>query len=154
RNTTTPTDLGYKAAVANLSDIAAMGGTPEYILVTIAIPPDYSPRMIVRIYRGLMEACRPYGVRLIGGGTSSAAGGMFLSITVTGRVARGRALTRGGARVGDLIYVTGTLGDSLAGLRLLEGGSIAQRLSRAARAFLVARHRRPSARINTGKLLT
>jgi len=153
RNTITATDLGYKAAVANLSDIAAMGGTPEYILAAIAIPRDYNASTIVRIYSGLMQACRPYGVRLIGGDTSSSAGGMFLSIMVTGRIARGRALTRGGARVGDLIYVTGTLGDSLAGLQLLKDVSGTRRLSRAARAFLVARHRRPSPRIDTGKML-
>src|SRR6185295_12461151 len=59
--TATLADIGYKAAVANLSDIAAMGGMPEYVLVTMAIPPRYTARSITHLYRGLMEACRPHG---------------------------------------------------------------------------------------------
>jgi len=152
--TATLRDIGYKAAVANLSDIAAMGGSPEYILVAVAIPPRYTPRSIKQLYRGLMEACRPHGVQLIGGDTSSSAYGLFLSITVAGRVPRGRALTRAGARIGDLIYVTGTLGDSLAGLQLLDAVRGREKLSLRARSFLTSRHRRPTARIETGRILT
>lgn len=152
--TATLADVGYKAGVANLSDIAAMGGTPEYILVTLAIPPRCTPRSIMLLYRGLMEACRPHEVYLIGGDTSASADGLFLSITATGRVARGRALTRAGARIGDSIYVTGTLGDSLAGLKLLESTRMKGNLSRGARSFLTQRHRRPSPRIQTGRILT
>src|SRR6185295_17739157 len=152
-HTAAPADIGYRAAVANLSDIAAMGGVPAYILVTVAIPPNITPRSIMRLYRGLMEACRPHGVQLIGGDTSASVHGLFLSITVTGYVPRGRALTRAGARVGDLIYVTGTLGDSLAGLQLLENGRGTEKLSSRARTFLISRHRRPSARLTAGRTL-
>jgi thiamine-monophosphate kinase len=150
----TMADLGYKAAVANLSDIAAMGGVPDYLLVTMAIPIGFRPSMIMNFYRGLMAACRPYDVRLIGGDTSASADGLFLSITMTGHVTTGRALTRSGARSGDWIFVTGTLGDSLAGLRLLEDSRPPVRLSRPFRTFLVGRHQRPSARIETGRALS
>jgi thiamine-monophosphate kinase len=153
-STATLADLGYKAAVANLSDIAAMGGMPDYMLVTMAIPTGFRTSMITNLYRGLMAAGRPHGVRLIGGDTSASADGLFLSLTMIGHVRSGRALTRSGARPGDGIFVTGTLGDSLAGLRLLEDSPPAARLSRAFRAFLIGRHRRPSARIKTGRALS
>src|SRR6185295_5123022 len=126
----------------------------EYVLVTIAIPPRYTARSITHLYRGLMEACRPHGVSLVGGDISASTEKLFLSITVTGRIARGRALTRAGARIGDSIYVTGTLGDSLAGLQLLESTRSTGRLSHGVRSFLTSRHQRPSPRIKTGRMLT
>lgn len=152
-------DVGYKAAVANLSDIAAMGGTPQHMLVAVAIPPSRSSIEIEQLYRGLMRACRLHGVDLVGGDTSASRHGLFLSITLTGTVAAGRALTRDGARVGDLIYVTGTLGDSLAGLTLLKRvcekrpdaiGGKSQRYQR----YLIDRHQHPIPRIKEGQLLS
>ncbi len=147
-------DIGYKAAIANLSDIAAMGARPEYLLVALAVPSSFHASYIYRLYQGLMLACRPYRVALIGGDTSASSQGLFLSLTVTGSVPTGRALLRSGARVGDLIYVTGTLGDSLAGLRLLSRPREARRLPPAAKRFLIARHRRPIAHCRFGELLS
>jgi thiamine-monophosphate kinase len=148
-------DIGYKAAIANLSDIAAMGARPEHVLVALAIPASCTESNILRLYKGLMAACRPYKVSLIGGDTSASSGGLFLSLTVTGTVPAGSALLRSGAQVGDLIYVTGTIGDSLAGLQLLSRRKqlTVSRLSRKDREFLIARHRHPIAHCRFGQLL-
>ncbi len=148
-------DIGYRAAIANLSDIAAMGGTPRFMLVAIAIPPTCSTKDIQRLYRGMMQAANPYRVCLVGGDTSASKCGLFLSITLTGTVRPRRALLRSGAGIGDRVYVTGTLGDSHAGLGLLTTSARpAQAALRPAQTrFLLARHRRPSARIAEGQWL-
>jgi len=148
-------DIGYRAAVANLSDIAAMGGTPRFMLVSLAIPPTWSTRQIQRLYRGMMRAVGPYRVRLVGGDTSASRQGLFLSITLTGTAKPGQVLLRSGARSGDRLYVTGTLGDARAGLDLLMSPRRAARsdLGATHRRFLLARHHRPSARVAEGRWL-
>lgn len=156
--TTTLEDVGYRAAVANLSDIAAMGGVPRYLLVSLAIPPKRTAAEIDRLYRGIMQACRGYGVQLVGGDTSASRDGLFINITLTGAARPDRVLTRAGARAGDLIYVTGTLGDSQAGLDLLRAGdrapaSLLDTAADQVRRFLIRRHLRPSARVREGRLL-
>jgi thiamine-monophosphate kinase len=159
--TATMDDIGFRAAAANLSDIAAMGATPQYLLVSLAIPRTGTSRHVHQLYRGMMAAGRPHHVRLIGGDTSASDGGWFLSLTVTGMVTPRKALFRSGARVGDDLYVTGTIGDSLAGLRLLnEPPPRTSRRPRTAsfstrhRQFLIRRHLRPTARIEEGKWLS
>jgi thiamine-monophosphate kinase len=149
-------DIGYKAAIANLSDIAAMGARPEYALVSIALPASWTASRVFRLYHGIMAACRAHRVALIGGDTSSSPDRLFLNLTLTGSVPAGAALLRSGARVGDLLYVTGTLGDSLAGLRLLSRGerSAAPRLPPRSRRLLIAWHRRPSAQAALGQILS
>ena len=151
-HTTSLEDVGYKAAVANLSDIAAMGGTPHALAVSIAIPSSGTVAGTTRLYRGLMAACRPFGVSLVGGDTSASRHGLFLSITLTGYVASHQALRRDGARVGDLLYMTGTIGDSLAGLQLLHT-RIRKGIARKDIRYLIARHHRPTPRIQAGQLL-
>lgn len=157
-STATPVDVGYRAAAANLSDIAAMGGRPCYLLAALAVPRRGTTRQVHQLYQGMMAVCRPAGVRLIGGDTSASDHGWFLSLTVVGEVPRGHALRRNGACIGDRIYVTGTLGDSLAGLRLLQSSSSGRRarsalLSTAHRRFLIQRHLRPTARVTEGQWL-
>jgi thiamine-monophosphate kinase len=149
-------DIGFRAAAANLSDIAAMGGRPEYLLVSLAIPRGATGRQVEQLYGGMMTACRPYRVTLIGGDTSASRGGWFVNITLIGSASSGRILFRSGARAGDDLYVTGTLGDSRAGLRLLEGrkGTVGSgRLAATQRRFLIRRHLRPTARIREGQWL-
>ena len=159
--TATFRDIGYKAAVANLSDIAAMGGTPKFLVIAVAIPPSKTQSDIMQLYSGLMAACRPHGVALVGGDTSASEQDLFLSITMMGRVPTGYALRRDGARAGDHLYVTGTLGDSLAGLKLLTAGrsrrsqSLSEaRLSPRATAYLIGRHLRPTPRIQEAQELS
>lgn len=154
-------DIGFRAAAANLSDIAAMGGTPQYLLVALAIPRTGVTQHVLQLYRGMMAACRPHQVELIGGDTSASSGGWFLSITLLGAVPPRKALFRNGARSGDLLYVTGTIGDSLAGLRLLnEPPPHAKRHPHTAafsskhRRFLIGRHLHPTARVAEGRWLS
>ena len=150
-------DIGFRAAAANLSDIAAMGGTPHYMLVSVAIPRNGTSRDVQQLYRGMMAACRPHKIRLIGGDTSASAGTWFISITLIGSVTPGRAIFRSGARVGDDLYVTGTLGDSLAGFKLLRHAHRRAKtpsLPTRQRALLIRRHLRPTARIAEGQWLS
>lgn len=159
-NTAAPESIGYRAAMANLSDLAAMGAVPRYLLISLAIPNKVSQPQVHNLYRGMMKACRLHGVALIGGDTSASKAGLFLSITLLGTTTRRRALFRHGATVGDRIYVSGTLGDSLAGLRLLANGNAPRSskntrssLSRVHRQFLIRRHLHPTARIAEGQWL-
>ncbi|MFO0697610.1 MAG: thiamine-phosphate kinase [Nitrospira sp.] len=155
-----PESIGYRAAMANLSDLAAMGATPRYLLISLAIPKTLRPSHIFEIYTGLMKACRRHRVALIGGDTSASKTGLFLNITLMGTTPTQQALFRHGANVGDLIYVTGTLGDSLAGLRILTPLHTAQRtsknriaLSPSYQRFLIGRHFHPTARVAEGQWL-
>jgi thiamine-monophosphate kinase len=159
--TATMADIGFRAAAANLSDIAAMGGTPQHVLVALAIPRSGASSQVHQLYRGMMAACNPHHVALIGGDTSASDGGWFLSLTVTGMVPPRKALFRTGARIGDYLYVTGTIGDSLAGLKILNEPSTRKgRQSDPAafptthRKFLIGRHLRPTARVAEGKWLS
>lgn len=156
----TPESIGYRAAIANLSDLAAMGAVPRYLLISLAVPKPMGQSHIYDLYRGMIKACRPYDVALIGGDTSASKAGLFLSITLLGTTAKHRALFRHGAQVGDQIYVSGTLGDSLAGLRLLAHGKSSRssekkrlQLSRFHQQFLIRRHLRPTARVAEGQWL-
>lgn len=110
--------VGFKAMAANLSDIAAMGGVPRFYLVTLGLSGDITLDQLDQLYEGMTDLARDYKVRLIGGDTSATRGGLFVGITVLGEVEKGRALVRSGARIGDHIFVTGTLGDAAAGLEL------------------------------------
>ena len=159
--TATMADIGFRAAAANLSDIAAMGGTPHYLLVALAFPRTASKQHVLQLYRGMMAACRPHRIRLIGGDTSASNGGWFISLTLTGKIAPHTALFRNGAQISDSLYVTGTIGDALAGLKLLnEPPARVTRHSRTAtlsakhRQFLIGRHLRPTARVAVGQWLS
>jgi thiamine-monophosphate kinase len=149
-------EVGYRATIANLSDIAAMGGIPRYVLTSVAIPPTYSLTDVRAMYRGLLSCCRHYNLQLIGGDTSASKKGMFLGITILGTIERSGALPRCGAKIGDKIYTTGTLGDSWAGLKLLISRRkqpkhpLGKRLSQ----FLINRHLRPTPRIDIGRWLS
>ncbi|MFM7841161.1 MAG: thiamine-phosphate kinase, partial [Nitrospira sp.] len=78
RQTASLEEIGYKAAIANLSDLAAMGARPDYVLVSLAYPSDCATPDILRLYRGMADACRPYRVALVGGDTSASRSGLFL----------------------------------------------------------------------------
>ncbi len=112
-----PRLLGRKALNVNLSDIAAMGGRPLHALVGLAMPGDLEESWFRSLMAGLRDAARRTDVALVGGDLSRA-DRIFISVTVTGAVRS--PVTRSGARPGDRIFVSGTLGDAAAGLRLLE----------------------------------
>lgn len=136
-------DLGYKAMAVNLSDIAAMGAAPLGALVTLGLRADAAADDVLAFYEGAAEALVPCGAFIVGGDIVSSPTATAISVTAYGSVSRGRAALRGGARAGDGIWVTGTLGDSAAGLRLLQAGN-------SDFPSLILRHNRPSARVDAG----
>ena len=132
---TAPEKIGHKALGRCLSDIAAMAGTPSAALVTIALPPDFSPDLVEAIYAGLNALARRHQVAIVGGETTTNPGGILISVALLGWVPRGKAVLRSGAEAGDAIFVTGELGGSLAGKhlefepRLVEARWLAQQCS-------------------------
>lgn len=116
-----PEEVGWRALMANLSDLAAMGASPLGYLVSLAAPPDTPVRLLDKIFQGMARAGRPSGIRLLGGDTCRG-DRIVLSLTVVGKIVRGRPVLRSGARPGDLLFVTGEPGWSYLGLRLLSSG--------------------------------
>lgn len=112
--------LGYKCVVVNLSDIYAMNAQPRQITVSFAISSKYTVEALEELYAGIQAACEAYGVDLVGGDTTSSPKGMAISITAIGQGEKDRLCYRSGARVGDLICITGDLGAAYLGLQLLE----------------------------------
>jgi thiamine-monophosphate kinase len=117
--------LGYKAVVANISDIYAMNGTPKQITVSLALSRKFCIEDVEELYSGIKLACEQYGVDIIGGDTSSSLTGLAISITAIGTAPKGTAVKRNGAKETDLICVTGNLGAAYMGLQLLEREKIA-----------------------------
>ncbi len=115
-------DLGRKAAAVNISDIAAMGGTPQSIFLGIGRPKEISDGEIEGFLSGFLAEIKRYGAVLAGGDTCGSPGPLMISVTVQGMVSTGEALCRQGASYGDVIYVSGSLGDSALALRLLQCG--------------------------------
>ena len=120
---TTPELLGHKALAVSLSDIAAMGGRPNWAMLTIGVPEHlWNGDFLDRFYDGWHKLADQHEVELIGGDVSRVADKLVIDSTVIGWVPRGNAILRSGAKPGDGIYVTGSLGGAAAGLRLLESG--------------------------------
>jgi len=146
--------IGYKALAANLSDVAAMGGRPFAFLVGLAVPGRTPVRAVDEIYGGMLSLARRHRVALIGGDISASPTGMLIAVTVLGEVEPGRAVLRSGARAGDRIYVTGSLGDSRAGLEILTKRKKRKKLkSTAVESDLIRRHFFPAPRVVFGRLL-
>jgi thiamine-monophosphate kinase len=112
--------LGYKAVAVNVSDIAAMNGKAEQITVSIAISNRFSVEAVDALYQGIKAACENYNVDLVGGDTTSSRSGLVISITVLGRISKEKVAYRSGAKVNDIVCVTGDLGAAFMGLQILE----------------------------------
>lgn len=112
--------LGYKSVVVNLSDIYAMNGLPKQITVSIAISNRFSVEALEELYHGIRRACKFYNVDLIGGDTTSSPKGLYISVTAVGEVDKEKVVYRNGAKVGDLLCITGNVGAAYLGLQLLE----------------------------------
>lgn len=112
--------LGYKAITVNLSDIAAMNGTPKQVLVSIAVSSKFTVEAIEELYKGMISACKKYKIDLIGGDTTASPAGLMLSITVLGEAKADEIVRRSGAKENDLICVSGDLGAAFVGLNILE----------------------------------
>jgi thiamine-monophosphate kinase len=115
-------ELGHKSLAVNLSDIAAMGGTAREAIVALAIPDDCPLDYLDGFYGGMKKLAGEHRVNILGGDTTGSKADLMISITVIGSVSEARMLLRNGARVGDIVCVTGRLGDSRAGLQMMLDG--------------------------------
>lgn len=112
--------LGYKAVAINVSDIAAMNGKPEQIVVSLGLSNRFSVEAVDALYSGIRAACADYRVDLVGGDTTASSSGLILNISIIGRTKKGNEVYRSGARENDVICVTGDLGAAYIGLQILE----------------------------------
>ncbi|MGH2771044.1 MAG: thiamine-phosphate kinase [Actinomycetota bacterium] len=146
---TGPEDLGYKSIAVNVSDVAAMGGTPRRALVSLGLRPGMELEWIEALYRGMRAASDRFGMAVVGGDISSS-GCLVISVALLGNPAGRRVIERRGARPGDMVCITGTLGASAAGYRLLRAG---MRGALRARPDLREAHLRPSPRLPEAEVL-
>ncbi len=143
-------DVGYKAIAVSISDIAAMGGRPQSVVLAFTVPTSLPIAALESIYDGIDEVCRRYQCRVVGGNLARCEGPLTITSTVTGVVPHQTAVLRSGAKPGDVIFVTGDVGSSSAGLAFLQGnvpmpGDDA--------VFLTVRHRRPNPQVFAGEVL-
>lgn len=146
--------LGYKSVAVNVSDIAAMNGKAEQITVSIALSSRFSLQAVDALYEGIRAACTNYNIDLVGGDTTSSASGLIISITVLGRAQKDKIAYRSGAKVNDIICVTGDLGAAFIGLQILEREKEVFMINPSMQPdlenfeYLVGRQLRPEARTN------
>jgi thiamine-monophosphate kinase len=136
--------LGRKSVAVNVSDIAAMGGEPHYLTLGLGVPADMAVQQLEDFVAGFLAAADLYGATLVGGDTCRSPGPLFISVTAEGSVPAGEIVRRSGARCGDAVYVSGTLGDSALALRRLMAGEPVD-------PFLARRHHDPRARTELGR---
>lgn len=146
-----PETISRKLLRVNLSDLAAMGARPRGYLLATAWPKDIDEAWIAAFTGGLAEDQAIFGVALYGGDTVSTPGPLTLSLTAFGEAPQGRSLSRATARAGDLVYVSGSIGDGLLGLEVLRGGLSG--LTEPQQAYLAASYRLPEPRLELGRRL-
>lgn len=145
--------LGYKTLAVNVSDLAAMGALPRLCVITLGLTGEERVADLVEMYRGLGDLAGRYDMVVAGGDIVRSPHGLALHVTALGESRGGEVLTRSGARPGDMIGVTGTLGASAAGLRLLALPSADPRRQAATAELLIEAHLRPEPRVAIGAAL-
>jgi len=146
---TTAADLGWKALAVNLSDMAAMGAKPACVYLSLGLPPELKKTWLDEFIEVFLELAKIYDVQLAGGDTV-AARELIISVTVNGLSLKSQPLLRSGAVVGDDLYVSGSIGDSFLGFKLLQGVLPPETGNTEAVDFLQTRHLRPQARVALG----
>jgi len=147
KNTTSAFNLGRKCIAVNLSDIAAMGGEPTFCFLSIACPSSTSVEFLDNLISGISDICKQFGVFLAGGDTTGSPEHLMINICLMGKSKKNQYLKRSGALPGDIIQVSGPLGGSAAGLRILENNeTIVENLVNA--------HLNPNPRIAVGQVLS
>lgn len=150
-----PADIGWKALAVNVSDIAAKGARPLVYLMSLAFPEPPRTGWLAAFASGLAQAQTEFGCHLAGGDTDRRPGPMSMTIAIVGAAERGRMVRRGGARPGDRLYVSGTLGDAALGLKLRQSPALAAAwgLEPAGVDVLVRRYMRPQPRLALADVL-
>jgi thiamine-monophosphate kinase len=153
-----PADIGHKALAVNLSDLAAMGAKPRWALVSLVLPGSYLAADVEELVEGLATLAERHGVSVVGGNITRTEGGLVVDVTAGGDVAPRRWLTRGGARPGHEIWVSGSVGAARAGLEMLTESPAAGRRQPGAgesepASECVERYRRPEPRVRLGNAL-
>lgn len=143
----TPRQLGFKALAVNISDIAAMGGLPRHALISVALPKQTTISFVEQLYAGMAELAARFSVNIVGGDTVSSPGGIVINVTVLGETEPDRVIYRSGAQAGDLVVVSGTLGDSAGGLQILR-----EQLKFAGAAPLLRAHLTPVPQVDLGRI--
>ena len=147
-----PIDVGFKSLVASLSDLAAMGATPRVALLSLALPPHLPLRVFKDVVDGLLEAAKQYSIQLVGGNMSRSPEPLVIDVTALGAVGKRRILTRRGAKPGDELFVSGTIGSAATGLKILKAeSSVLPNYSSCPSA--IERFCRPAPRVRLGKLV-
>ncbi len=142
--------LGRKAVAVNVSDIAAMGGTPLFIFLSLGLPQAFDPSWVHGFSEGIAGACREYGCLLVGGDTVHSREGVVITITVIGDVPVDEVIYRNGALPGDIIWVSGELGLAAAGLEICKSDIVYDNASMKA---IVEAHLNPQPRVRLGRML-
>jgi len=160
-STTRPELLGRKALSVNISDIAAMGGTPHLALVTLGVPKTLPVKFLDSLYKGINEVCHEHNIEIAGGDTTASPRHLFINITLVGEAGKAQLVTRSGARPGDKIFVTGTPGQSALGLKILssprkkwKGGKTSQKKMIQAHLDPVPRLAESQKLVNSGARIT
>jgi len=150
RDRITPYQLGWKAIAVNLSDIAAMGGEPLYCLISLGIPVEMDVELIQDFYKGMKDICERYRVNIVGGDTVASPDKLTINVSLIGDAKEGEVLYRSGARPGDKIYLTGNVGDSSAGLKILKNEISPPR---SMSGHFLKTHNEPKPLIETGRIV-
>jgi len=141
----TPEQIGIKSIECNVSDIAAMGGVPTYLAISLVIPPSTDVEWCERLYQGFAESCNRYGIIIVGGDTTQGSAAI-INITLLGSVTDKNLCLRSHAKLGDILAVTGKLGASSAGLQLLKNKLLLP-------PYLEKKHFTPKCRLDAAKKL-
>ncbi|WP_366509290.1 thiamine-phosphate kinase [uncultured Veillonella sp.] len=141
-----PYDVGYRLMTANLSDIAAMGGMPRQIVLSVAVPEHIDTAILDEIYRGIKDQCKRYHLNILGGDTVRTEGPMVWTVTIIGDVPTGTAIMRSGAKVGDAVGITNYVGYAATGLGALSYNLEGYHMTKVG-------HQRPDPQIELGQQL-
>jgi thiamine-monophosphate kinase len=150
---TSPRNLGRKAVSISASDIAAMGGAPIFLFTSITLPPSISIDFISLLYKGIKERALEFDIALIGGNTSSSPDKIIINTTILGEVPKDQVVFRTGASVGNMIYVTGHLGDSGLGLKMLKERQKTKNKSQNLKNKAILKHINPVPRVREGRAI-
>jgi thiamine-monophosphate kinase len=158
RGFTPPAAIGHRALAVNLSDLAAMGAEPRLALLSLALPAALCCGDFDAMVGGLAALASRHRMHIVGGNLTRSPGPLVVDVTVSGAVKRRRALTRAGARAGDVVYVTGSIGGAAAGLQMLKGGTTEGKQpigkTRNVDDGCVGRYLHPEPRVRSGMLLS